>query len=351
MLGSTLGGSYALDRILGQGRHGALFEARNLRFGNRCAVRVLRVDGPRRDPLLATLGQHGTLSHPYLSPPRDVISLPEDQILLVSPLLSGQDLNQRVAAHGKLSASEGVVMMRQAAAALFALHQKGLCHGNLTASNIFFTRFDDVSVDNALGDSKGSSMVQLIDAGLALLDGAKPTPADDQRSLGRIVQAFVADLTSAQRQVLERTQSSRPESRFPSIAELWRAFDGVSGGKKPAGQASSVATAVVPQVKPPARRVLSRRTYIVAGAALLGLCMVLVVAALSGRQRVQPQPAPQPAAAVAPASSAPPPSAPPEPEAKAAVAEQAPVHPAKAPEAENAAEKHAKKKKKAKKAH
>src|SRR5262245_9806458 len=131
LIGSTVGNTYVLDRVIGQGRHGALFEARHARLGSRCVVRLIRSDAPRRHALLTILSKHATLSHPNLNPPFDVIVLPDDQIVLASELLAGQDLNQRIAAVGKLTASEGVVMLRQASAALHALHQKGLSHGNL----------------------------------------------------------------------------------------------------------------------------------------------------------------------------------------------------------------------------
>lgn len=333
LLGNTLGNSYVLDRILGQGRHGTLFDARHARLGSRFAVRVVRTDAQRRNALLAMLSQHGSLSHPHLNPPRDLMILPDDQLLLASPLLPGQDLNQRVAQHGKLTASEGLVVLRQAAAALHALHQKGLCHGNLNASNLYFTRYDDVSIENALGDSKGSYIVQLIDPGLSLLDGTQATAFDDQRALGRMMLAFVADLSSAQRQILERTQDGRPEARYPSMAEFWRTFQRtIPGPKGEAAQAGSIATTMIPKVEM-RRAGLRRRVYVVVGAGLLGLLAIAVVAGVSGRKAIQ-QPATLPAPTSAPAAQAAPVAAPPPAEAKPgqqAPAAVAPATPTEAP--------------------
>lgn len=326
LVGTTVGNSYTLDRVLGQGRHGAIIEARSVRLGQRCIVRMVRTDATRRTGLLQALSQHGALSHPHLSPPRDVMTLPDEQLLLASPFLTGQDLNQRVAAGGKLTASEGVVMLRQAASALHALHQKGLVHGNLTASNVFFTKYDDVSVDNALGDSKGSSIVQLIDAGLQILDNQKVTPADDQRALGRLVQSFVSDLSSAERKVLERTQDARPEARYPSIAELWRAFEAARGQGKGAVKAGtqpeksgSIATVAVPQIRMPARRPKTQ-LYVLIGAAALAVCVVgAMILGISTRKSAPPPPPSPPVEtkAVEPEKPAPPP----EPEKKPAVEE------------------------------
>lgn len=333
LVGTTVGNSYALDRVLGQGRHGAIIEARNVRLGQRCIVRMVRTDATRRQALLQTLSQHSALSHPHLSPPRDVMTLPDEQLLLASPVLTGQDLNQRVAAGGKLTASEGVVMLRQAASALHALHQKGLVHGNLTASNVFFTKYDDVSVDNALGDSKGSSIVQLIDAGLQILDGQKVTPADDQRALGRLVQSFVSDLSSAERKVLERTQDARPEGRYPSVAELWRAFEAARGQGKGGAKAGtqpeksgSIATVAVPQIRMKPRGA-QKRLYVLIGAAALAVCVVgAMILGISTRKKPTPPPT-TPPPVEAKATEPEKPAAPPEPEKKAAAEEPSDENP------------------------
>jgi serine/threonine protein kinase len=320
LVGSTVGNSYALERVLGQGRHGALIEARNVRLGQRCLVRMLRADAAKRTALLTALGQHSSVAHPNLSPPRDAVTLPDEQLLLASPLLTGQDLNQRIAAGGKLSASEGVLMMRQIASALHALHQKGLCHGNLTASNVFFTKYDDVTVDNALGDSKGSNIVQLIDAGLSILDGQAQTASDDQRSLGRLVQAFVSDLSSEQRKILERTQDAKPEARFASVVELWRAFEGAGTRKQGTHpeRSGSIATTMVPQIRM-TRRGLQMRRYGPIGAAAIAVVIVAAMV-LSVLTRKSPPPATPPPVA-APVSEPPKGTPPSEPEKPAVAAE------------------------------
>lgn len=347
LVGTTVGNSYLLERVIGQGRHGALFEARHTRLSCRCAVRLIKTDSNRRSNLLGALSRQGGMTHPHLNPPRDVMVLPDEQLLIASPLLSGQDLNQRIAARGKLTAKEGVLMLRQAASALHAMHQQSLTHGNLTATNVFFVKYDDVSVENALSDGKSSQCVHVIDAGLGLLENNNATPAEDQRNLGRIMIAFVADLSPEQRQVLERTQDSRPESRFANIADFWRAFDESAASRDQAAQARSVATTRVALVKGPAPRVIPRRTYLIGAAAAASLVAVAGVA-IVGTRKSPPPPSPAPAAATAapaavaegkPADASPPPKA-----APAAA-------PAEEPSDEGSSDKHPSKKKKKKKGH
>lgn len=342
LVGTTVGNTYVLERIIGQGRHGALFEARHSRLSCRCAVRIIRTDSNRRSNLLGALSRQGGMTHPHLNPPRDVLVLPEDQLLIASPFLNGQDLNQRIAARGKLTAIEGVLMLRQAASALHALHQQSLTHGNLTATNVFFVKFDDVSVENALSDGKNSQCVHIIDAGLGLLENNTATPAEDQRNLGRIMLAFVADLSPEQRQILERTQDARPESRFPSIADLWRAFEESKSSRNQAAMARSVATAMVAHVKGPVARPVNRRIYMIGAAAAVGLVAVASIAVIGTRKappipQLPPTPAPTVAAEVKPSETPPPAKA--QPAAPEAAAEEP---------ADDGAEKRSKKKKKKK---
>lgn len=269
LVGSTLGNTFVLDKVIGQGAHGVLYEGRHLRLGYRCAVRVLHLDANRREALLTWISRYAQVAHPSLVAPREAIPLPDEVVVLGTPLLPGQDLNQRVAAHGKLTLAEGGALFRQLCGALHALHQRNLSHGAVTPSNVFFTRFDDVAIDSALGDSKGMQIVQLIDMGLTTLEGgAGPTPADDQKALGRLMLSFVSDLSPSQRKVLEKSQEVRPDSRYASMQEMWQAYDSARGRKAQAAQS----TAIVQQI-----RVQPKRTPVW----LYGVLAALVVIALS----------------------------------------------------------------------
>lgn len=224
-MGRTLGDTYLIEGVIGSGPHGTLYAARHLRLACRCAVKVLSMEaGPRRQGILATLGSVAGMAHPHLLPPRDVLQLPEGTLLLSSPLLEGEDLASRVALRGRLTQAEGMLMVRQTCAALLALHRRGLAHGNLTPTNVFFARYDDVAIDNALGGSAGAQMIVLLDMGLSLADGVAATGADDQRGVAQLVRDHVADLTKAQVQALDRAQSQNTKARFASVQDLWKAL-------------------------------------------------------------------------------------------------------------------------------
>jgi hypothetical protein len=287
-----VGASYTLEKLLGQGRHGALFDGRHTRLGGHHMVRVLALDGGRRSAVATAMSQYSAVVHPNLAGPQDILTLPDEQLVLCAPLLPGVDLSARVNGQGKLTAAEATAVLRQAAAALHALHRRNLVHGNLSAGNVFFVFHDDISVDNPLGSSKGGQTVRVLDAGLYLCDlppgQAAPTPLDDQRALGRLLLAHAADLPLGQRRVLERAQSERPEARYSSVLELWQAFEGAAA-KAPGkhGPAGAVATALVPKITLPAKG-NRRRGMVVAGAAaaallVLGLVAFVVTGRGSGR--------------------------------------------------------------------
>lgn len=306
LVGSTVGNSFTLEKLLSQGRHGALFEARHIRLGQKYAVRVLTLDSGRRAALVGALAQCAAVIHPNLVSVRESVVLPDERLALCMPLLPGLNLNQWVSQQGKLSASEGTVMLRQAASGLHALHQRGLVHGGLSPGNLFFTQHDDVAVDNALGSSKSAYLVQLLDAGLHLSSmtpgQAPPSAADDQLALGKLALAFVADLSQGQRRVLERTQEAKAEARFPSVLALWQAFEAAKApGKR--GPTGSVATALVPQIRVQdlGGMASGRRSIVIASSALVGLSVVLGMVIASRRSSPDPAAA---AALSAPAAAA-----------------------------------------------
>ncbi len=305
LVGTTVGNTFTLEKLLGQGRHGALFEARHIRLGQKYAVRVLALDSGRRAAVVGALAQCAAVIHPNLVSVRESVVLPDERLALCMPLLPGLNLNQWVSQQGKLSASEGTVMLRQAASGLHALHQRGLVHGGLSPGNLFFTQHDDVAVDNALGSGKSAYLVQLLDAGLHLSSmtpgQAPPSAADDQLALGKLALAFVADLSQGQRRVLERTQEAKAEARFPSVLALWQAFEAAkSPGKR--GPTGSVATALVPQIRVQDLGGMNRgrRSIVIGASALVGLSVILGMVIASRRSGPDPAAAALSAPAAAP---------------------------------------------------
>ena len=282
LVGTTQGNTYTLDRLLHEGRHGALFEAKQIRLGYRCAVRLLTIDPAQRKPLLAALSQQAQLHHPALIAAIDTMLLPEDRLLIATPLLTGQDLAARVAGQGKLSLSEGLLVLRAVAGALYALHQRGLCHGGLHARNVFLARFEDVTVDGALGGGQGNQRVCLIDGGLYLASGGSASAADDQAALAKIIADTVSDVPPSLQAVLAQAQRPSANQRFQSMQALWLAAE-TSQGRKTAG---AQPTALVGALRLPSVEAKGSRWPLLA-VAISFLILAGVIAAV-GLKRSQP---------------------------------------------------------------
>lgn len=244
LVGSTQGNTYTLERLMHDGGHGALFEAKQIRLGYRCAVRLLNLDPAQRKPLLGALSQQAQIHHPGLIGAVDTMLLGDDKLLIATPLLGGQDLAARVAGQGKLSLAEGLLVLRAMAGALYALHQRGLCHGGLHAKNIFLARFEDVAVDGALGSGQGNQRVCLLDAGLYLARGQQATPADDQATLAKIISETVSDIPSSLAAILSQAQHPTVSRRFQSLQALWLAAESAQGRKTVAAQPTALVGAI-----------------------------------------------------------------------------------------------------------
>jgi hypothetical protein len=287
LVGTTQGNTYTLERLLHDGRHGTLFEAKQIRLGYRCAVRLLSIDPGQRKPLLAVLSQQAQLHHPSLIAPIDTMLLADDRLLLATPLLTGQDLAQRVAGQGKLSLAEGLAVLRAATGALHALHQRGLCHGAVTARNLFVASFDDVAVDGAMGGGQGNQRVCLLDGGLYLASGENASAADDQAALAKLLDETVSDVPPALKAVLTQAINPSPGQRFSSMQAMWRAAEASQGNKAVGAQPTALVGVLrMPSVASPG----SRWPLLAVAGAFLILAAVVGVVGL-GRSPAVPEPA------------------------------------------------------------
>ena len=278
LVGTTQGNTYTLERLLCESRNSALFEAKQIRLGSRCAVRLLQIDPGQRKPLLAALSQQAQLHHPALLTAVDTMLLSDDKLLIATPLLTGQDLAQRVAGQGKLSLAEGLSVLRELAGALYALHQRGLCHGGISARNVFVASFEDVAVDGALGGGKANQRICLLDAGLYLGRGGSASAADDQAALGKLIAETVSDVPPALKAVLSQAQNPSAGKRFASLQALWQAAEASQGRKAAGAQPTALVGALrLPTIESKG----SRWPLLAVAASFLVLAVVIAVVGLS----------------------------------------------------------------------
>ena len=158
-------GKYRLDRVLGSGGMGVVFEARHQLLGSLVAIKIIQPalgddDFARRFLLEAQL--LAELKHPHIVEIYDVDVGPFELPYYVMERLEGETVArwQKASADGA-PLQETLEIIGSAGAALLFAHDRGVIHRDLKPENIF------------LHLSHGKRVVKLLDFGIAkLLDGS-----------------------------------------------------------------------------------------------------------------------------------------------------------------------------------
>jgi serine/threonine protein kinase len=140
---------YELIRSLGGGPMTEVFAARDQQSQGACAVKLLRQSLEDPDVGLLLLRREAraglAIRHPNLLRYVDAHVLLEPYFL-VTELLVGESLRERLSRVPGLDITSCVTIARQAASALASLHRKGLLHGDLKPENIILLSGNGVRV-------------------------------------------------------------------------------------------------------------------------------------------------------------------------------------------------------------
>jgi serine/threonine protein kinase len=141
--GVPFAGKYAVERILGIGGMGTVFEARHIRLGHRVAIKVLGSE-LRDYPELVTRFERearaaGALSSRHAVRVYDIDMTEDATPFIVMELLSGQDLARIVERDGAQPIQRAVRWVIEACDAIAEAHSLGIVHRDLKPSNLFLT--------------------------------------------------------------------------------------------------------------------------------------------------------------------------------------------------------------------
>ncbi len=148
-------GRYRLDRMIGHGAMGAVFEAYDATLGRTIAIKTLYTqpdqgtggfDSEMVDAaILQEARAAATLNHPHIVTVYDAGRAPSSILdrelpYVAMELLQGIDLRQRIAVGPPLAQREAVALIGKLALALDHAHKSGVLHRDIKPANVFLSK-------------------------------------------------------------------------------------------------------------------------------------------------------------------------------------------------------------------
>lgn len=176
LLGTVIESRYRIERVLGVGGVGVVYEARHLRLQHLVALKLLR-GGFDTSPLAKRRFERearvlSELAHPHIVGLTDY-GVHEDAPYIVMERLEGRGLEVFLAKE-ECAPSTGIRIMKDVLRGLAFAHDKGVLHRDLKPANIYLQRLAD-----------GEEHPKLLDFGLAKLVASDPETEEGEPTLTR----------------------------------------------------------------------------------------------------------------------------------------------------------------------
>jgi serine/threonine protein kinase len=169
LVGTLLGETYQIVRVVGEGGMGRVYEARHLRLKERrFAVKCLHADLARNAEMAARFLREAesasSIKHPNVVDVFDVHHLADGTPYLVGEFLEGEELAQYVERKGPLEPRNAAKIARQVCQALAAAHAREIVHRDMKPENIFVLGSSIAAVER--GESR-TLFVKVLDFGIS----------------------------------------------------------------------------------------------------------------------------------------------------------------------------------------
>ena len=280
LIGTILGDTYEVQRRLGEGGMGRVYEARHVRLGRHYAIKIMhQMFAADRDALARFRREAiaaSTIMSPNVAQVFDVNATRDGQPYLVYEYIDGEDLGTLLEREGTLSIARAAHIARQVANGLATAHAAGVVHRDLKPENVMLVKAADgsdvaklldfgiakvqqedkltrtgavlgtpayMAPEQARGGSTIDHRCDIYALGAMIYRAVTGRPAFGGEDAGRTLTSVIwdeparpktlrKDLPDALELVIQRAMAKDPEQRFASMAELDAAlapFDAATG--------------------------------------------------------------------------------------------------------------------------
>jgi len=171
--GQIVLGKYRVERLLGRGGMGEVYEARHLVVGRRFAIKFLKQGAAggedARARFLREARAAGALDNEHIAAVVDFDLAADGAPFLVMEYLNGESLAQLLRREGVLPLRRVVGVLLQVCDGLAAAHAAGIVHRDLKPDNLFL-----------VARNEAPELVKILDFGVAKLMSAEPNGSDTQ---------------------------------------------------------------------------------------------------------------------------------------------------------------------------
>lgn len=147
LLGTVIDKRYRVDRKIGEGGMGVVFQGEHVTVGNKVAIKVLHPEYSKDEEVVRRLAQEarvaGTLGHKNIVQVFDFSQTDDGTHYLVMEFLEGETLADYLAREGPVAPRFIVPVALQVLDALAAAHARGIIHRDLKPENVFLTSGTD----------------------------------------------------------------------------------------------------------------------------------------------------------------------------------------------------------------
>jgi serine/threonine-protein kinase len=172
--GEVLAGRYRIEGFLARGGTADVFLARDFVEESLVVIKQIRPEAAAHPELRARFVKEGhatrAIRHPGVVRVLSVEEPDEEAPFITLEALRGESLGDYLRRRDKMPVELGLVLMRQAAAALAAVHASGVVHRDVKPDNLFL-----------VGPPDEPSLLKLLDFGMA--DFGDERPSEDSTSV------------------------------------------------------------------------------------------------------------------------------------------------------------------------